>query len=423
MPRTLRDASLETRAARGRLKARGKPYYRALEPGLHLGYRRPQAGAGKWLARHYIGNQAYELEILAIADDYSDADGVAVLSYREAQTKARERMVARAHHAAGKHGPLTVQDAVEAYLEFLDAHRKTGYHARHRARAHILPALGDIEVQALTTEQLRKWHAEIAKTPARARTAPGAKQQHRKLDHSADGIRRRRVSANAILTILKAALNFAWREGRTPSDAAWRRVRPFEGVDAARVRYLMLAECKRLINAAAPDFRKLVQAALATGCRYGELGRLTVADFDTDNGTLAIRITKSGKPRHVALTDEGVALFREWCAGRAGSETLFLRADGKPWSISQQQTPMANACERARITPAISFHILRHTHGSLLAMRGVPMGVIAEQLGHSNTRVTEKHYAHLAPSYVADTIRAHAPTFGIKPNRRITSLS
>src|SRR5262249_7686149 len=65
MPRTLRDAALETRAARGRLKARGKPYYRALEPGLHLGYRRPQAGAGKWLARHYVGNQAYELEILA----------------------------------------------------------------------------------------------------------------------------------------------------------------------------------------------------------------------------------------------------------------------------------------------------------------------------------------------------------------------
>jgi integrase len=422
MPRTLRDAALETRAARGRLKARGKPYYRALESGLHLGYRRPQTGAGKWLARHYIGDQAYELETLAIADDFSDADGVAVLNYRQAQAKARERMVARAHHAAGKHGPLTVADAVESYLEFLDAHRKTGYHARHRARAFILPTFGNIEVQALTTEQLRKWHADIAKMPARARTAPGAKQQHRKPDHSADGIRRRRVSANAILTILKAALNFAWREGRTPSDAAWRRVRPFEGVDAARVRYLTLAECKRLINAADPDFRKLVQAALATGCRYGELCRLTIADFDADNGTLAVRISKSGKSRHVALTDEGVALFREWCAGRAGSEILFLRTDCKPWGISLQQMPMAKACERARITPAVSFHILRHTHGSMLAMRGVPMGVIAEQLGHSNTRVTEKHYAHLAPSYVADTIRAHAPTFDIADGGKVTPL-
>src|SRR5215813_9066737 len=276
LARTIRDTNLETRTARSRLKARGKPYYRSIEPGLHLGYRKSLSGAGKWIARHYIGDQAYVVEAIATADDYSDADGVAVLNYRQAQAKARERMVARAHHAAGKHGPLTVAGAVESYLSFLDTHRKTGYHARHRARAFILPALGGIEVQALTTEQLRKWHADIAKMPPRARTAPGAKQQHRKPDHSADGIRRRRVSANAILTILKAALNFAWREGRTPSDAAWRRVRPFEGVDAARVRYLTLAECKRLINVADPDFRKLVQAALATGCRYGELCRLTV---------------------------------------------------------------------------------------------------------------------------------------------------
>jgi hypothetical protein len=41
------------------------------------------------------------------------------------------------------------------------------------------------------------------------------------------------------------------------------------------------------------------------------------------------------------------------------------------------------------------------------------MGVIAEQLGHADTRMTEKHYAHLAPSYVADTIRAHFPRLGI----------
>ena len=46
-------------------------------------------------------------------------------------------------------------------------------------------------------------------------------------------------------------------------------------------------------------------------------------------------------------------------------------------------------------------------------MRGVPMGVIAAQLGHADTRMTEKHYAHLAPSYVADTIRAQFPTLGI----------
>ena len=81
---------------------------------------------------------------------------------------------------------------------------------------------------------------------------------------------------------------------------------------------------------------------------------------------------------------------------------------------------MLEAC--SRIKPAISFHVLRHTHGSTLAMRGVPMGVIAEQLGHADTRMTEKHYAHLAPSYVADTIRAHFPTFGIGGDDPVVSL-
>jgi adenylate cyclase len=49
-------------------------------------------------------------------------------------------------------------------------------------------------------------------------------------------------------------------------------------------------------------------------------------------------------------------------------------------------------------------------------------GVIAEQLGHADTRMTEKHYAHLAPSYVADTIRAHFPTLGIEEDANITAL-
>ena len=47
-------------------------------------------------------------------------------------------------------------------------------------------------------------------------------------------------------------------------------------------------------------------------------------------------------------------------------------------------------------------------------MRGVPMRVIAEAMGHGDTRMTEKHYAHLAPSYVAETIRAKLPKLGIE---------
>ena len=38
---------------------------------------------------------------------------------------------------------------------------------------------------------------------------------------------------------------------------------------------------------------------------------------------------------------------------------------------------------------------------------------IAANLGHADTTMTERHYAHLAPSYVADTIRAAMPSLGI----------
>jgi integrase len=152
---------------------------------------------------------------------------------------------------------------------------------------------------------------------------------------------------------------------------------------------------------------------LLTGCRYSELAGLRAADFNADAGVVTIRESKAGKPRHVVLTDEGRRLFGTLTAGALADDPIFKRTDGGVWGKSHQLRPMLDACRRAKIKPAVSFHVLRHTHGSMLAMRGVPMGVIAEQLGHADTRMTEKHYAHLAPSYVADTIRAHFPTLRI----------
>jgi Phage integrase family len=59
------------------------------------------------------------------------------------------------------------------------------------------------------------------------------------------------------------------------------------------------------VNACPQDFRRMVQAALLTGCRYSELTNLRCADFNADSDTLTIRQAKAGKPRHVVLTKEG----------------------------------------------------------------------------------------------------------------------
>ena len=270
---------------------------------------------------------------------------------------------------------------------------------------------------------MRDWHHAIADKPRQARGKHGELPKDAKQRRAGrDAIRKRRATANRVLTVLKAALNHAWREGVVPSDDAWRRVSPFKGVDAPVIRYLAEDEQRRLVNACSADFREIVRAALLTGCRYGELIALRAADYHADAGTITVCESKAGKVRHVVLTDEGCTLFDALTAARKGDTRIFLRSDGKPWGASHQQRPLAEACARARISPAVSFHILRHSHGSTLAMRGVPMGVIAAQLGHSDTRMTEKHYAHLAPSYVADTIRANFPNLGITKDGAVQAL-
>jgi len=340
------------------------------------------------------------------------------LDFSQAQRAAR-LWCAREHRLAAGDGPET--DApytiTRAMVDYLDDYRRRGGKSVESiesvVRRNILPVLGKIEVSKLTPQRVRDWHRGLAERARYWRSRPGAAANFASFDpKDAEMVRRRRASANRLLTYLKAALNLAWRNGLVPSDDAWRRVRPFRSVEAPLVRYLSQDEMARLRNASMGAFRDLVCLALLTGCRYGELCRFKVADYNADVGPLTVRIAKGGKVRHVTLTEEASAFVDRLVAGRAPNEPLLRRDDGRAWKRAEQVRLMRKACARAGIKPAVGFHILRHTHGSLLAMRAVPMAVIAHQLGHADTRMTEKHYAHLAPNYVADSIRKGFPRLG-----------
>jgi hypothetical protein len=97
--------------------------------------------------------------------------------------------------------------------------------------AHILPELGERQVVSLTHAQIKTRHHRLAQTAARLRTSVHDKQQKLRAIEASDmdARRARRATANRILTVLKSALNLAYREGRASSDDAWRRVRPFLG--------------------------------------------------------------------------------------------------------------------------------------------------------------------------------------------------
>ena len=414
MARQVRNPKLDTRSARAKLPARKAPYWTAITRGCAVGYRKGKKG-GIWLAKYARDGLRRETAI-GPADDVADPDGVTALSFAQAQEAAREWFSRVGREVAGElshDGPYTVAMAAEEYLEWFRAHRRSYRATEYAINAHILPALGKMEVAKLTTARLRTWQSQLVTSPARVRTRRGAEQQFREVADDPEAVRRRQATANRLLTVLKAILNHAWREGRAPGDEAWRRVKPFAGADVPKVRYLTAAEIKRLVNACDPDFRQLVRAALLTGCRYGELISLRCSDYNPDTGTVFVKPGKGGRARHAILTEEGQHFFSVVTAGRPGDDLAFVKDSGKPWGMSHQARPLAEACERAKINPPASFHVLRHTHASHLAMRGVPLMVIAQQLGHSDTRMAERHYAHLSPSYVADAIRAGLPEFGI----------
>ena len=88
MPRRVRDANLETRTARSRLSVAHKPYFRLIEPGLHLGFRKLASGPGTWVVRRYSGSGGYTVKnlltadgVLVVADDFSEADGHGVVGF------------------------------------------------------------------------------------------------------------------------------------------------------------------------------------------------------------------------------------------------------------------------------------------------------------------------------------------------------
>jgi hypothetical protein len=225
MARTVRNPKLDSRSARGKLATRDSPYWVSLTPGCALGYRKGPKG-GVWLAK-LVRDGLRQQTTLGPADDAFDPDGVLAVDFARAQEKARE-WFAVVTKPAQPAGPYTVRAAVTDYLDWFRATgRKSVKETEASVNAFILPKLGDDETASLTATRLRKWHADLAAAPPRLRTKKGEKQNVRDVADDPESPRRRRATANRILTVLKAALNHGWREGRIASDDAWRRVAPF----------------------------------------------------------------------------------------------------------------------------------------------------------------------------------------------------
>src|SRR5260370_26614657 len=173
MGRTARNSFLETRTARTRLRIRRTPYFAKIAKGLRLGYYRGSI-SGSWIARCYRGAGVYATEALGIADDTLEADGVKVLDYWQAQEHARrwgkrQRLIAE---GMLREGSYTVANAVTDYLAEIKAEKSpvAVQGAKYVFDAWVLPDLGAIQVEKLTTDRINRWRNKLATQPKPVRS-------------------------------------------------------------------------------------------------------------------------------------------------------------------------------------------------------------------------------------------------------------
>lgn len=184
--------------------------------------------------------------------------------------------------------------------------------------------------------------------------------------------------------------------------------RPPEVYTPAEIRKLMKA-CGRGVTGVRN--RALLAVLWRSGARIAEALALTLADLDEAKGTLRVRRGKGNKYRTIGLDSDGYAVLRGWLDVRRAkvqpkrSSPVFCTLDGAAVSPAYVRQLLPRLQARADMAKRVHAHGFRHTHATELAMEGVPLPVIAAQLGHTNITTTVRYLARIAPKQVVDAIR------------------
>ena len=230
-------------------------------------------------------------------------------------------------------------------------------------------------------------------------------------------------------THLRAFLRWAVKMGlisRNPLDKvqqpkAEKKAATF--LTAEDIERLLLAidyheENRRSAAGKVPDvgwLRDIIQVGVCTGLRRSELVNLRWSDVDLVNNFIVVRNsegfkTKSGHERRVPVAGPALEVLQRLRSGRADDldGPVFVDRDGLPVKPDRVSKRFKFFARLAKLDERLHFHSLRHTTGSWLAMKGVPLRVIQAILGHASITTTEI-YSHLLP----DTMQAAVQqTFG-----------
>ncbi len=316
--------------------------------------------------------------------------------YIYATTKKEVRAKLKDAMNANEEGITSESILFGDYLDqWLDSIRDTvGVRTHQRSeetvRLHIKPKLARVRLDKITAIQLDALYRDKLKSGL----SPRSVQIIHATAHKAlkQAYRWRMVRSNVA-------------EHVTPPRSIRREIQP---LTKEQTRILL-----RTAHRTQPGLYALYALAATTGARLGELLALQRCDVDLDNGT--VRISRSVHNGRVTLP-KTIASSRTIRLSRLALEAVETHLTNHSGDIWFFQSPVKTNMSIHRSTLHITywkpllraaglptetrFHDLRHGAASLLLGEGVPITVVSQLLGHANSAITLKVYAHLMPDHL-----------------------
>jgi integrase len=211
-------------------------------------------------------------------------------------------------------------------------------------------------------------------------------------------------TCNREKTCLRSIFKLAIENGKIASNPAalLKRKREPEG----RVRWLTAEEEQRLraaINERCPEQLPAFLIALHTGMRRSEqYRRINWSCVDLLKKDLFVPMSKSGRSRHIPLNAVALSAFASLRTLTSGVDPIFASTRRKGKQLVGTKHWFDAAVDAAKV-PDFTWHCLRHSFASRLAMAGVDLRTIADLMGHATAQMAMK-YSHLAPEHRASAV-------------------
>jgi integrase len=198
------------------------------------------------------------------------------------------------------------------------------------------------------------------------------------------------------LRTLKASFNIA-------KNWDWISENPFTKIKFGRIqqvkpKFITRKELDLILqNVKSEELSNIFLFGWYTGCRLNEIVTIKYKNIDLSNRTIIIGDesfkSKNGKSRTIPISNELYVNVFERINIEDKESYVFTKQNGFPFNRDYVSRSFLHARRNAGLSEDIHFHTLRHSFASHLALKGVPITVIKELLGHSSIAVTQI-YSH-----------------------------